>query len=65
MKHEIIQTLSAGALEQLPAQCGKVTIHSSDVAGIVQSVIGSSARLRNDNSRLLTEAVRRTGSIPE
>ena len=53
MKHEIIQTLSAGALEQLPAQCGKVTIHSSDVAGIVQSVIGSSARLRNDHRALM------------
>ena len=53
MKHEIIQTSASSALEQIPASCGEVTVGCSDVAGIVQSVIVSSERLRREHGALI------------
>ena len=53
MKHEIIQNSPSGALEQIPERCGEVTVGCSDVAGIVQSVIASSERLRREHGALI------------
>ena len=53
MKHEIIQTSASEALAQIPASCGEVTVGCSDVAGIVQTVIASSERLRREHGALI------------
>lgn len=53
MKHEIIQHSGESALERIPERCGEVTVGCSDVAGIVQSVIASSERLRREHGALI------------
>ncbi len=53
MKHEIIQHSGESALERIPERCGEVTVGCSDVAGIVQSVITSSERLRREHGALI------------
>jgi len=47
-----IKTEGAKALNQIPQHCGDVTVGCSDVAGIVEAVIGSSARLRAEHAAL-------------
>jgi methyl-accepting chemotaxis protein len=47
-----IDPASAAPLGRIPQQCGDVTVGCSDVAGIVESVIGSSARLRAEHAAL-------------
>ena len=43
---------AAKALDLIPESCGKVTVGCSEVAGIVQAVIDSSARLRDEHAEL-------------
>ena len=42
----------ASALDLIPKSCGKVTVGCSEVAGIVQAVIDSSGRLRDEHREL-------------
>lgn len=42
----------AKALDRIPQHCGDVTVGCSDVAGIVEAVIGSSSRLRAEHAAL-------------
>ena len=42
----------ASALDLIPESCGKVTVGCSEVAGIVQAVIDSSGRLRDEHREL-------------
>ena len=42
----------ASALDLIPEACGKVTVGCSEVAGIVQAVIDSSGRLRDEHKEL-------------
>ncbi|NTZ41904.1 chemotaxis protein [Altererythrobacter sp. SALINAS58] len=41
-----------GAIDLIPESCGKVTVGASNVAGIVESVIQSSERLRAEHAEL-------------
>ena len=52
MKEFAIDINGASALEHIPASCGDVTVGCSDVAGIVEAVIKSSARLRAEHAEL-------------
>lgn len=47
-----IDTGGARALDRIPEACGKVTVGCSDVAGIVQAVIDTSAVLRAEHLEL-------------
>jgi methyl-accepting chemotaxis protein len=47
-----IDPTRATPLGRIPQQCGDVTVGCSDVAGIVEGVIGSSARLRAEHAAL-------------
>lgn len=47
-----IDASKATALDIIPEQCGEVTVGCTDVAGIVQSVIASSERLRAEHDAL-------------
>jgi len=51
---ELAQITPAGAtaLDRIPQHCGDVTVGCSDVAGIVDAVIGSSSRLRAEHAAL-------------
>ncbi len=50
---ELIKVTAAqGALDRIPQHCGDVTVGCSDVAGIVEAVIGSSGRLRAEHAAL-------------
>ncbi len=44
--------IDARAIDRIPQSCGAVTIGCADVAGIVQAVIDSSARLREEHGAL-------------
>ena len=48
-----IQTLGAQALDSIARDCGAVSVGCSDVAGVVQAVIDSRARLRAEHDALL------------
>lgn len=52
MELSAIDTRGASALNRIPEACGKVTMGCSDVAGIVQAVIDSSAILRIEHIEL-------------
>ncbi|MEO6386979.1 MAG: methyl-accepting chemotaxis protein [Croceibacterium sp.] len=47
-----VNAKGASALERIPQLCGDVTVGCSDVAGIVEAVIGSSSRLRAEHAAL-------------
>lgn len=47
-----IDSTNARALDLIPRHCGDVTVGCSDVAGIVEAVIGSSTRLRAEHDAL-------------
>lgn len=52
MKPIALDTNGAAALDQIPISCGNVTVGCTDVAGIVQAVIDSSALLRAEHDAL-------------
>jgi len=52
MKHEAFDLNQRAALDIIPESCGEVTVGCSDVTGILQKVIESSARLRAEHSAL-------------
>ena len=52
MELTAFDTAGATALERIPEACGKVTVGCSDVAGIVQAVIDTSAVLRAEHIEL-------------
>jgi len=52
MKHEAFDRTQRAALDIIPESCGEVTVGCSDVTGILQKVIESSARLRAEHSAL-------------
>lgn len=52
MKPFALDTDGATALDQIPASCGDVTVGCSDVAGIVEAVIRTSERLREEHTAL-------------
>lgn len=52
MKHETFSKALPGSIDLIPESCGEVTIGCSEVAGIVQSVINSSERLRAEHGAL-------------
>ncbi|WP_128892586.1 methyl-accepting chemotaxis protein [Erythrobacter sp. HKB08] len=52
MKHEAFIEAGHKAIDRIPESCGKVTVGCSEVAGIVQSVIDSSERLRAEHTAL-------------
>lgn len=52
MEQMRVDANSAAALGDIPESCGKVTVGCSDVAGIVQAVIESSAVLRDEHAEL-------------
>src|SRR5688572_31020588 len=47
-----IRSPGAGALDSIARDCGAVTVGCSDVAGIVQAVITSRARLQAEHATL-------------
>lgn len=53
MKHTRIETPGATALDSIARECGAVTVGCSDVAGIVQAVIDSRARVRAEHDILI------------
>ena len=52
MKPITIDTANASALERIPESCGAVTVGCTDVAGVVEAVIKSSEKLREEHSAL-------------
>lgn len=52
MKHEVFEASNQQAIDRIPESCGKVTVGCSEAAGIVQSVIDTSERLRAEHSAL-------------
>lgn len=52
MNELAIDTAGAMALERIPESCGDVTVGCTDVAGIVEAVIKSSAALRAEHEAL-------------
>jgi methyl-accepting chemotaxis protein len=52
MKHETFGNVFPGSIDLIPESCGEVTVGCSDVAGIVQSVILSSEKLRAEHGAL-------------
>lgn len=52
MKPITIDTENAGALHQIPESCGAVTVGCTDVAGVVEAVIRSSEKLREEHEAL-------------
>ena len=53
MLHGTIQASEHGAVDGISASCGEVTLGCSDVSGLVQSVLASSERLRDEHTALL------------
>lgn len=52
MEHSAIDVAAGKAIERIPASCGEVTVGCTDVAGLVNSVIASSERLRAEHVAL-------------
>ena len=52
MELNTLSKVAAGSLDEIPETCGRVTVGCSDVAGIVQAVIESSAVLRAEHAEL-------------
>jgi len=52
MKNETFGNVVPGSIDLIPESCGEVTVGCSDVAGIVQSVILSSEKLRAEHGAL-------------
>ena len=52
MKHETFGNVVPGSIDLIPESCGEVTVGCADVAGIVQSVIQSSEKLRAEHGAL-------------
>lgn len=52
MKPVAIDTNKVAALDTIPEKCGKVTVGCTEVAGIVDAVIGSSKTLREEHKAL-------------
>jgi methyl-accepting chemotaxis protein len=52
MKSISIDTATATALDQIPESCGAVTVGCSEVAGVVEAVIRSSEKLREEHEAL-------------
>ncbi len=52
MEHTAIDLAHGNAIDRIPASCGEVTVGCTDVAGLVESVIASSERLRAEHVAL-------------
>ncbi|MEW4448013.1 methyl-accepting chemotaxis protein [Qipengyuania sp. JC766] len=52
MDHQPIDATSGHAIDRIPDACGQVSEGCSDVAGIVEAVLASSVRLREDHEAL-------------
>ncbi len=52
MKHENIQDAARASIDLIPERCGEVTVGCASAAGIVQSVIKSSEKLRAEHGAL-------------
>ena len=52
MKLDAVATTGAAGIDAIPQYCGEVTVGCSDVAGIVEAVAKSSARLREEHDEL-------------
>ncbi|MGN6497063.1 MAG: methyl-accepting chemotaxis protein [Tsuneonella sp.] len=52
MEHVTIDTALASAIDRIPASCGEVTVGCTDVAGLVNSVLASSEKLRAEHVAL-------------
>ena len=52
MEHSKIIAADQSALDLIPGKCGDVTVGCSDVAGVVESVIRSSEKLRAEHTAL-------------
>ncbi|WFL77024.1 methyl-accepting chemotaxis protein [Altererythrobacter arenosus] len=52
MKPIEVDSHNARALDRIPASCGDVTVSCTDVAGIIEEVIKSSERLREEHTAL-------------
>lgn len=52
MEHSKIIAADQSALDMIPAKCGDVTVGCTDVAGVVQAVIESSEKLREEHTAL-------------
>ena len=52
MKHASFDVAKSHSIDRISLNCGEVTVGCSDVAGIVQSVIDSSERLRAEHDAL-------------
>lgn len=52
MKPIAIDTANATALDKIPESCGAVTVGCTDVAGVVEAVIQSSEKLREEHEAL-------------
>ena len=52
MEHSTIIASDQTALDMIPAKCGDVTVGCTDVAGVVEAVIASSEKLREEHTAL-------------
>ncbi|ABC63280.1 methyl-accepting chemotaxis protein [Erythrobacter litoralis] len=52
MEHSKIIAADQSALELIPGKCGDVTVGCTDVAGVVEAVIASSEKLREEHTAL-------------
>ena len=52
MEHELVHASGASGIDAIPRYCGDVTVGCADVAGIVEAVSRSSARLRGEHAEL-------------
>lgn len=52
MEHSRIVAADPAAIEQIPESCGEVTVDCTDVAGLIQSVIAASEKLRAEHEEL-------------
>ena len=53
MLHQVIEAPGAAGVDGISASCSEVTLGCSDVSGLVQSVLASSERLREEHTALL------------
>ena len=53
MLHQVIETPGQDVADGISASCSEVTLGCSDVSGLVQSVLASSAKLRAEHTALL------------
>ena len=53
MLHQVIPAADSGAVDGIAASCAEVTLGCSDVSGLVQQVLASSEKLREEHTALL------------